>query len=98
MRAAIFVALIGAALPLSQACVGGSAEPASTAVTDRSEVDFSVLPRDEKALSDLNFRQRRMIRRAQTRCGAEGGSGMVWRWEGLAQESFGRDWLPRPGR
>jgi hypothetical protein len=42
-------------------------------VTHRAEADFSALPRDEKALSDLNFRQRRMVRGAQTRCAAEGG-------------------------
>jgi hypothetical protein len=74
MRSAIFVALIVAALPLVQACAGGSAETAETPVTDPAEVDFSALPSDEQALSDLNFRQRRMIRRAETRCAAEGGT------------------------
>ena len=43
-------------------------------MTSRAEPDFSALPSDEQALSDLNFRQRRMVRRAQTRCAAEGGS------------------------
>jgi hypothetical protein len=62
MRAAIVVALIGAAFPLLQACAGSSAEPTRTAVTNRAEADFSALPRDEKALSDLNFRQRSMVR------------------------------------
>jgi hypothetical protein len=75
MRAAIIVVLIGAAFPLLQACAGGSAEPAVTAVARPSEVDFSALPRDEKALSDLNSRQRRMVRRAENRCAAEGGGG-----------------------
>jgi hypothetical protein len=74
MRAAILVVLIVAAFPLLQACAGGSAETARTAVTDRAEVDFSALPSDEQALRDLNSRQRRMIRRAQTRCAAEGGT------------------------
>ncbi len=74
MRVAIAVALLGAVLLLFQACAGGSAEPVRTPVTSRAEPDFSALPRDEESLSDLNFRQRRMVRRAQTRCAAEGGS------------------------
>ena len=74
MRAAIAMVLIGVALPLFQACAGDPAAPPTPVVTDRAEVDFSALPKDEKALSDLNFRQRRMVRRAQTRCEAEGGS------------------------
>jgi hypothetical protein len=73
MRAPIVVALIAAAFPLLQACAGSSAEPVRAPVTSRAEPDFSALPTDEKALSDLNSRQRRMIRRAQTRCAAEGG-------------------------
>ena len=74
MRAAILVALIVAAFPVLQACTGGSAELARAPVTTRAEPDFSALPSDEQALSDLNFRQRRMVRRAQTRCSAEGGA------------------------
>jgi hypothetical protein len=73
MRAPVVVALIAAAFPLLQACAGSSAEPVRAPVTSRAEPDFSALPTDEKALSDLNFRQRRMVRRAQTRCAAEGG-------------------------
>jgi len=78
MRSAVFVALIVAALALLQACAGGSAETAGTPVTDPAEVDFSALPSDEQALSDLNSRQRRLIRRAETRCAAEGGGGGGW--------------------
>ena len=74
MRAIVLVALIVVALPVLQACTGGSAEPVRAPVTTRSQPDFSALPSDEKALSDLNFRQRRMVRRAETRCGAEGGA------------------------
>ena len=73
MRAAIAIVLIGVALPLFQACAGDPAAPPTPVVTDPAELDFSALPSDEKALSDLNFRQRRMIRRAQPRCAAEGG-------------------------
>ena len=74
MRAAILVALMVAAFPVLQACTGVSAEPVRAPVTTRAEPDFSALPSDEQALSDLNFRQRRMIRQAQTRCSAEGGA------------------------
>jgi hypothetical protein len=74
MRAAIVVALVGAGCLLLQACAGRSAEPARAAPTSRAEVDFSALPTDEKALSDLNFRQRRMVRRAQNRCTDEAAS------------------------
>jgi hypothetical protein len=74
VRAAILVVLIAFVFPLLQACAGGASESASPALTDRAEVDFSALPRGEGALRDLNFRQRRMIRRAETRCAAEGGT------------------------
>jgi hypothetical protein len=72
MRATIFVAVIGAGFLLLQACAGSSEELPRTVATDRAEVDFTALPTDEKALSDLNFRQRRMVRRAQNSCGEEG--------------------------
>jgi hypothetical protein len=78
MRSAIFVALIAAAFPLLQACAGGSAEPPWNEAIDPAQVDFSALPSDEQALSDLNSRHRRLIRRAETRCAAEGGAGGGW--------------------
>jgi hypothetical protein len=74
MRVAIVVALIGAGCLFLQACLGNSAEPARAVPASRAEVDFSALPMDEKALSDLNFRQRRMVRRAQNRCTDEAAS------------------------
>jgi len=68
MRAALVVALIGAGCLLLQACASGSSERARAVPVSRAEVDFSALPTDEKTLSDLNFQQRRMVRRAQNRC------------------------------
>ena len=68
MRAAIAVALIGAGCLLLQACAGSSAERARVVPTSRAEVDFSALPTDEKALGNLNFEHRRLVRRAQHRC------------------------------
>jgi hypothetical protein len=68
MRAAIVLALIGAGCLFLQACAGSSAERARAVPTSRAEVDFSALPEDEKTLSDLNFQQRRLVRRAQNRC------------------------------
>jgi hypothetical protein len=68
MRAAIVVALVGVGCLVLQACAGDSAERARAVPTSRAEVDFSALPTDEKALTDLNFQQRRMVRRAQNRC------------------------------
>ena len=73
MRVAVFIALICIAFPLLQACAGDPAAPPTPAVTEPAEVDYSALPSDEKALSDLNSRQRRIIRRAHPRCAAEGG-------------------------
>jgi hypothetical protein len=74
MRAVIVVSLIGAGCMFLQACVGSSAEGARAVPTSRAEVDFSALPADDKALSDLHFRQRRMVRRAQNRCTDEAAS------------------------
>lgn len=71
MRAAIVVALVAATSPLLPACAGGPAERARVAPTSRAEVDFSALPTDDKALSDLNFEHRRLVRRAQNRCTVE---------------------------
>jgi hypothetical protein len=67
MRAALVVALIGAGCLLLQACAG-STERVRAVPTSRADVDFSALPADDKALNDLNFQQRRMVRRAQNRC------------------------------
>lgn len=74
MRVTVLVALIVVAFPVLSACTGGAAEPVRAPVTTRAQPDFSALPSDERALSDLNFRQRRMVRRAETRCSAEGGT------------------------
>lgn len=78
MRAAIFVAFLAAAFPLLQACAGDPAEPPWSPTIDPARVDFSALPSDEQALQDLNSRHRRLIRRAENRCAAEGGAGGGW--------------------
>ena len=74
MRVALVIAFIGAGCLLLQACASESANRATPIPTSRAEVDFSALPTDEKALSDLNFQQRRMVRRAQNRCTDEAAS------------------------
>jgi hypothetical protein len=75
MRAAILAAAILAALLLLPSCAGSPDESASATPSSWNDVDFSALPSDEAALSELNSRQRRMVRRAETRCAAETGGG-----------------------
>jgi hypothetical protein len=75
MRDAIVAAVLVASFLLLPSCVGSPDESAVGTPPNWTDVDFSALPKTEAALGELNSRQRRMIRQAETRCAAQGGGG-----------------------
>jgi hypothetical protein len=76
MRVAAAVSAILMAMLLLPSCAGVPEGSAVATPPSANDVDFSALPSDQSALSELNWRQRRMVRRAQNVCANETGGGM----------------------